>query len=126
MKRGSETVLLAEDDSTVRELTRSVLEDFGYTVIEAVDGEDAVNKFHESRKPVDLLVLDIVMPKKKGKEAYEEIRKVDPGIKVLFTSGYTADVVHKKKIIDSGLDFIVKPSAPTVFLKRVREVLDRK
>ncbi len=126
VKRGSETVLLAEDDSTVRELTRSVLEDFGYTVIEAVDGEDAVNKFHESRKPVDLLVLDIVMPKKKGKEAYEEIRKVDPGIKVLFTSGYTADVVHKKKIIDSGLDFIVKPSAPTVFLKRVREVLDRK
>jgi two-component system cell cycle sensor histidine kinase/response regulator CckA len=122
---GSETVLLAEDDSSVRKLTKSVLEDFGYTVIEAVDGEDAVRKFNENRDTASLLVLDIIMPKKNGKETYEEIRKIRPGIKTLFTSGYTADVVHQKRIMETGLDFIVKPTSPSAFLKKVREVLDK-
>jgi CheY-like chemotaxis protein len=125
VKGGSETVLLAEDDSSVRKLTKSVLEDFGYTVIEAVDGEDAVRKFNENRDTASLLVLDIIMPKKNGKETYEEIRKIKPGIKTLFTSGYTADVMHQKRILETGLDFIVKPTAPTAFLKKVRQVLDR-
>ena len=126
VKGGSETVLLAEDDSSVRKLSKSVLEDFGYTVIEAVDGEDAIRKFNENREAVGLLVLDIIMPKKNGKETYVEIRKIKPGIKALFTSGYTADVVHQKKIMETGMDFIVKPASPTAFLKKVREVLDKK
>jgi PAS domain S-box-containing protein len=124
--RGTETVLLAEDDVAVRNLTRSVLEDFGYRVIEAADGEEAVRKFGENKGAVDLLVLDIIMPKKNGKEAYQEIRKIQPDIRALFTSGYTADIVHKKGILDTGLDFVLKPITPTEFLKKVREVLDRK
>jgi two-component system cell cycle sensor histidine kinase/response regulator CckA len=123
--RGIETVLLAEDDGAVRQLTNNVLEDFGYQVIEAVDGEDAIKKFLENRDRIQLLVLDIVMPKKNGKEVYQEIRKIQPGIKVLFTSGYTADIIHRKGILETGLDFILKPISPAIFLKKVREVLDK-
>lgn len=76
LRRGTETVLLAEDDETVKKLIRTMLEGFGYKVIEAADGEDAVNKFIENRDNIRLLILDVVMPKKNGKEVYEEIRKV--------------------------------------------------
>ena len=124
--QGVETILIAEDDSTVRQLTHNVLEDFGYRVIEADDGEEAVKKFLENRDQIQLLVLDIIMPKKNGKETYQEINKIQPGIKVLFTSGYTADIIHRKGILDTGLDFILKPISPALFLKKVREVLDKK
>jgi PAS domain S-box-containing protein len=125
IRRGTETVLLAEDDGTVRALSRRMLEDFGYRVIEAVDGEDAVRKFTENRDSVDLLVLDIIMPRKNGKEAYREINNIRPGIKALFTSGYTADIVNKKGIVETGQAFLAKPSTPAVFLNKVREVLDK-
>ena len=123
--RGGETVLLAEDDQVVRNLTKMVLENFGYRVIEAVDGEDAVNKFNEQSAAVDLLVFDIIMPKKNGKDAYLEIKQKRPDIKVLFTSGYTADIIHQKGILDPDMVFILKPISPTMFLEKVREVLDR-
>jgi CheY-like chemotaxis protein len=124
--RGGETVLLAEDDNQVRSLTRTVLEDFGYQVIEAEDGDEAVRKFREHGDKVDLLVLDIVMPKKNGKEAYLAISDLRPGIKAIFTSGYTADIIQSKGILDTGMEFILKPISPTLFLQKVREVLDRK
>jgi CheY-like chemotaxis protein len=124
LPRGAETVLLAEDDDAVRNMTRNVLEDFGYTVIEAVDGEDAVRKFREHGERVDLLVLDMIMPRKNGKEACREIMEIRPGVKALFTSGYTADLVHKKGILEPGVNFIVKPSTPAALLRKVREVLD--
>jgi len=126
IKRGTETVLLAEDDTSVRELTRNVLEGSGYTVIEAADGADAVRKFAGNKDVVDILVFDIIMPMKNGKEAYLEINAVRPGIKVLFTSGYTADIIQKKGILETGLDFVLKPITPMDFLKKVREVLDKK
>ncbi|OGW41905.1 MAG: hypothetical protein A2010_07315, partial [Nitrospirae bacterium GWD2_57_9] len=124
-QQGTETVLLAEDDEEVRRLTKTVLQDFGYSVIEAADGEEAVRKFLENREKVDLLVLDIIMPRKNGRETYLEIKAARPGIKALFTSGYTADVIHKKGILETGLDFVLKPISPTDFLNKVREVLDK-
>ncbi len=124
MSRGTETVLLAEDDDEVRILMRTVLKDAGYQVIEAVDGEDAIQKFKENDK-IDLVVSDIIMPKINGKEMYREIKKIRPEIKVIFTSGYTADIIHKKGVFDLGLDFVLKPVAPGEFLQKVREVLDR-
>jgi PAS domain S-box-containing protein len=124
--RGSETVLLAEDDATVRKLMRAILEEFGYTVVEAVDGEDAVKVFLQNRKRIELVILDVVMPKMNGKDAYTRIRQARPDVKVIFTSGYTADIVHKKGILEEGLNFISKPAAPQDFLKKVREVLGRK
>ncbi|MEK7196519.1 MAG: ATP-binding protein, partial [Nitrospirota bacterium] len=123
---GTETILLAEDEENVRELTRIVLEEYGYKVIEAIDGEDAVNKFMENKDRIGLLLLDVIMPQKSGKEAYDRIAKIKPGIKVLFTSGYPADFIHREEITEQGLSFVSKPISPTALLKKVREVLDKR
>ncbi len=124
-KRGSETVLVAEDEAAVRKLTRDVLEGYGYKAIEAEDGEDAINKFMENKEGIHILLFDLIMPKKNGKEAYEEISRIRPDIKAIFMSGYTADIIHKKGILEKGLNFISKPVSPDELLRRVREVLDK-
>lgn len=125
LKSGTETILVAEDDMHVRALVRSVLEEFGYRVIEAADGEDALSKVRHYREEIQLLLLDVIMPKKNGKEVYEEARRLIPGIRALFSSGYTADIVHKKGILDEGLNFISKPVSPSELVRKVREVLDK-
>ena len=122
---GNETVLLAEDNVEVRGLEKDLLEAFGYTVIEAVDGEDAVRKFNGNREVVQLLIFDVIMPKKNGKEAYEEIRREKPGIKVIFASGYTGEFLSRRGICDDGVNFCAKPIMPKEFLQKVRTVLDR-
>ncbi|HAK61191.1 MAG TPA: hypothetical protein DCO77_12565 [Nitrospiraceae bacterium] len=122
---GTETILVAEDDAGVRKLTKVVLEEFGYTVIEAEDGEAALRKFDEHADRISFLLLDVIMPKKNGKEVFEKIRAIRPDIKALFTSGYTANIIHRKGILDEGLHFISKPIAPKVLLEKVRSILDR-
>lgn len=122
--RGGETVLIAEDDEEVRCFMREALEEYGYKTVEAIDGEDAINKFRQHRD-VDLIIIDSVMPKKNGREVYDEIRKKDPHIKVLFTSGYTRDIVLNKGIEDHEFNFIAKPLQFEEFLQKVREILDR-
>jgi signal transduction histidine kinase/ActR/RegA family two-component response regulator len=121
---GPETILLAEDEDAVRKLTRIVLEEFGYTVIEASDGQEAVSKFMENKDRIGLFLTDIVMPVMNGREAYERIKKIKPKLKVLFASGYPSDFTHKSEILAEGLDFIGKPVSPDNLLKKVREVLD--
>jgi two-component system cell cycle sensor histidine kinase/response regulator CckA len=121
---GSETILLAEDDMVVRELTSHVLQQFGYRVIEAIDGEDAVNKCMQNRGQVKLLLLDVIMPKKNGKEVYNKISIFEPGIKALFLSGYTADIMQQKGLIDPGFSFIMKPVPVNELLRRIRAMLD--
>ncbi len=121
---GSEVVLVAEDEAAVRRSMKNMLEGFGYTVIEATDGKDAIEKFMNSRDTIRLVILDVVMPRKNGKEAYEELKKVSPDVKVLFTSGYTADIIHKKGVLDESMNFISKPVMPNELLRKVREVLD--
>jgi hypothetical protein len=123
---GTETILVAEDDDMIRSLTRSVLMEFGYQVIEARDGDDAVRVFGENRDRIDLLLLDVIMPRKNGKAAYEVIRVVRPGIKALFMSGYSADMISNEGILEKGISFISKPVSPTELLLKVREVLDKK
>ena len=110
----------------VRMLSKEILELNGYRVIEAIDGEDAVGKFIQHKGDVRLLLLDVVMPKKNGKEVYDEIVKIEPQIKALFISGYTADIIQKKGILEEGLNFIYKPVPMNVLLQKVREVLDGK
>ena len=122
---GSETILLAEDDTIVRELSRTVLSEFGYTVIEATNGEDAVRKFLEHRDQVQLLLFDIVMPKKNGKEAYDEIRRAGGDVKVIFLSGYPAEVIGNAGLLESGYNLIMKPVHPQNLLRKIREELDR-
>ncbi|MBI5560893.1 MAG: GAF domain-containing protein [Deltaproteobacteria bacterium] len=122
---GTETILLAEDDPDARRLTKTMLEEYGYKVIEAVDGEDAVDKFNENSGKINLLVFDIVMPRKGGKDAYDDLRKIMPGVKVIFTSGYSGEIIHRQGLIGEKLDFLSKPFMPAEFLRKVREVLDR-
>jgi signal transduction histidine kinase/CheY-like chemotaxis protein len=122
--RGTETVLVAEDDETVRTFAMTLLTESGYTVIGAPDGEQALAKFKENEDRVRLLIFDVIMPKMNGKDAFEEIRKSRPDVKVLFMSGYAADIFEKKNIPEQGLNLVLKPIAPTEFLKKVRETLD--
>ncbi len=124
LKCGTETILIAEDDAALRKLSRIVLESFGYDVISAEDGEDAISKYIENRDGIQLVILDMIMPRKSGKEAYDEIRKLSPDIKTLFLSGYAMDIINKKELLDEGMDYILKPVSPNDLLKKVREVLD--
>jgi signal transduction histidine kinase/CheY-like chemotaxis protein len=120
---GTETVLVAEDAPEVRRLTAELLTRNGYQVIEATDGQDALEKFFENAGEVDLVILDVVMPKMNGKETYSEMAKVKPRTKVLFTSGYTPDDVKEKGVAFDAQNFLPKPSAPHELLTRVRELL---
>ena len=126
LKGGTETILVAEDDEMLRGLCRSILKEFGYNVIEARDGVDAVEVFRQNRDRIDMLLLDVIMPRKNGKAAYDEIRTIKADVKVLFISGYSADMISKEGILERGLHFISKPLSPTDLLQKVREVLDRK
>ncbi|QWV94639.1 DUF3365 domain-containing protein [Geomonas oryzisoli] len=121
---GSETILLAEDDDGVRNLILSVLTRFGYRVIQAVDGQDAVEKYLAHRDEIDMILMDLIMPRKNGKEAYDEIAGVNPGAKVLYASGYTADFIQKRGVTEEGIDLIMKPIQPMELLRTVREMLD--
>ena len=105
----------------MRKFITYTLREFGYRVIEAVDGEDAVSKFAGEEKGIQLLIMDVVMPKMNGKEAYQEICKSEKNIPVLFLSGYTADIINKKGILDEGINFIAKPMTPHALLSKVRE-----
>lgn len=122
--RGAETVLVAEDDESVRNLTISLLREAGYTVIAASNGEQAVEKFKQNKDRVALVILDVIMPKKNGRETYDEIKSARPEMKALFMSGYAGDIFEKQNIDEEGLNFIAKPIAPMEFLRKVRETLD--
>jgi DNA-binding response OmpR family regulator len=124
LKGGTETILVAEDETYVRDFIKDILTGYGYKVIEAIDGEDAMRIFNEHRDTIQLLILDVVMPKKDGKMVYQEIKKVSPDTKVIFVSGYATDVLYKKGIFEEGLNFISKPMSPNELLIKVREVLD--
>lgn len=121
---GSETILLAEDDAVVRRMTETLLKDFGYTVITAVDGVDAVEKYRESAGRIQLLLFDLIMPKKNGKEAYDEIKGTAPGVRVLFASGYSPDIIRDKASLGDGADIIYKPATPGDLLRKIRSMLD--
>jgi len=121
---GTETILLAEDDEDVRVLTKRLLTEFGYTVIEAVDGADAVSKFTENSAAIDLILSDLIMPKMNGKEAVDEIRKIRPDIKVIFSSGYTPDTIQQKVVLTDSCHLIAKPVSPRELLRKVRSMLD--
>lgn len=126
VRGGSETILIGEDNANVRQLSREVLEQFGYIVIEAKDGEDAIRKFEQFANTIDLVILDVVMPKKNGREVYEAIKLIKPEIKVFFMSGYAKDTLFGKGMDEDKLDYTPKPISPQELLAKVRSVLDGK
>ncbi|MBA4349420.1 MAG: hypothetical protein C0415_05470, partial [Thermodesulfovibrio sp.] len=122
---GTETILVAEDEGHVRKFTKETLEKFGYEVIVAADGDEAIEKFKENKDKIQLLILDVIMPKRNGREVYEMIRKTSPDIKVIFVSGYPANIIQKKGIFEEGFNFLPKPIPPTMLLETVRRILNK-
>jgi signal transduction histidine kinase len=120
--RGTETVLLVEDEPAVRGLARRVLEAHGYRVLEAADGEQAV-ELARQHGAIDLLVADIVMPRMNGPEVAAAIAALVPGIKTLYVSGYTANTIARRVVVDSKGPFLEKPFTPASLASKVREVL---
>lgn len=122
---GTESILIAEDDPDVRKMMSHILVSHGYTTIEAVDGEEAIRVYSENRDRIDLVILDVVMPRKNGKEVHDELTRIDAHVRVIFVSGYTRDVVIDKGIHREAVDFVQKPLSLSTFVTKVREVLDR-
>lgn len=118
-----ETVLLAEDDIEVRGVTKDILQEFGYKVIEAVDGDDAIEKYAASGVEIKLLILDMVMPRKSGGETFEAIRQMGYARKALFISGYNEEDVRERGLNGDSVSFISKPITPGELLRKVREAL---
>ena len=122
---GNETILVAEDEAAVRGLIATVLSEAGYRVVLAADGQDAVQKFAADPGRIDLVLLDMIMPKKGGLEAFEEIRALRPEARVLFSSGYSAEFIENRGGPGAGPDLLTKPVHPLDLLRKVREILDR-
>jgi PAS domain S-box-containing protein len=121
--RGSETVLLVEDDEMVRALTRRLLEARGHTVLLASRGDEALELLARHPGVVDLLVTDVVMPGMSGREVAQRAATLRPGIKVLYLSGYTAEAIVRHGVLESGIAFLQKPFTADTLARKVREVL---
>jgi two-component system cell cycle sensor histidine kinase/response regulator CckA len=130
MLGGTETILVAEDDDALRNLARDVLSDLGYTVMLARDGKEALEIYAEKREQIHLLLLDVMMPRMGGTEAYERIRQLDGDVPSIFMTGYSSEMVRSRfvdqKMLLEDLDAIViqKPYSSETLGRKIREVLD--
>jgi two-component system cell cycle sensor histidine kinase/response regulator CckA len=124
-ERGSETILLVEDEDSLRRMATRVLSKQGYTVLQAASGPEALRLLDEHKNRIDLLVTDVVMPTMDGRELAERVRKLVPSIGVLFTSGYTEDAVVDRGVEAQLVAFLQKPYVPLALARKVREVLQR-
>jgi CheY-like chemotaxis protein len=123
--RGTETILLTEDQPEVRAVARAVLSRHGYTVLEAGGGEEALQILTQHPHPIHLLLTDVVMPAMSGRELADRMHQSHPNIRILYTSGYTDDAVLRHGVLKPGMAFIQKPFTPRALLEKIREVLER-
>jgi signal transduction histidine kinase len=121
---GTETILLTEDQPEVRSVACAVLERYGYRVLEASHGDEALRILRAHREPIHLLLSDVVMPSMSGPELARLVQLEHPGIRVLYASGYTDDAIVRHGVLDPGVAFLQKPFTPTALLRKVREMLD--
>jgi two-component system cell cycle sensor histidine kinase/response regulator CckA len=122
---GSETILVVEDEADLRTLLEQILTGAGYRVMLAENGATAVEKFAQSPGQVGLVLMDMIMPGMSGKEACLAIRELEPSARVLYTSGYTMDIIRSRDLLDEGTELLMKPVRPTELLRKIREMLDR-
>lgn len=120
---GTETILLAEDDVAVRGYLFRLLEGSGYRVVAAGDGEEALAALAAAVEPVHLVILDVVMPKKNGREVYDVLRSIQPNLPILFISGYPQEIISRNGIAEQGIHLVTKPVKPTELLAKVRDLL---
>ncbi len=121
---GHEYILIVEDDKSVRDFTSSVLTGFGYQVSTAEDGRKAIKRFTKNRSRIDMLITDLVMPGMNGKELAEKIKELRPGIRILFTSGYTDTHIVRGGELEKDLNFLQKPYSIQELMTKVRQILD--
>jgi two-component system cell cycle sensor histidine kinase/response regulator CckA len=121
---GNETILLVEDEPQLRELTREVLTSRGYSVVEAKDPEEAERLAAEYGARIQLLLTDVIMPGISGRELAKKLSAKNPGMRILYMSGYTYNVIAQNGTLERGVAFLQKPFAPGVLAEKVREVLD--
>jgi PAS domain S-box-containing protein len=122
--RGGETILLVEDEAVVRDLVRQILQTTGYTVLEAANGEQALQLSHAHQDPIQLLLADVVLPGLSGPEVAEQLASTRPEIQVIYMSGYAQDTIKRYGISEGQRLFLQKPFTPTALLANVREALD--
>lgn len=122
---GDETIMVVEDSTDLREFMNKILLKLGYRVILAIDGQDAVDKFRDNADSIKLIIMDMIMPHKNGKTAYDEIKLIRPDTLALFCSGYSANIIQQLGELGENAAFIAKPVQPAVLLKKIREMLDR-
>jgi PAS domain S-box-containing protein len=120
-----ESILIAEDEPALREIASEILQTLGYRTMVASNGEEALQIFKTKSQEIDLVLLDVVMPKQGGKEAYEEMRKIKPSVRSLFMTGYSLGGIHTNFIREQGIDAIQKPYSSELLGQKIREVLDR-
>jgi len=118
-----ETLLVVEDQDEVRKLTVAALRSYGYSVLEAANGEEALAQCERHAGPIDLLITDVVMPGMTGRELAGRLVALRPAVKVLYTSGYSANVIAHQGVLDSGVAYLPKPFTPQRLALKVREVL---
>ena len=121
---GSETILLVEDEEGVRDLAKRILELKGYKVIMAASPTEAVQVCERHEGPIHLLLTDVIMPTMSGRQLAEHVAFLRPGMKVLYMSGYTDNVMVPHGILEEGTAFLQKPFTPEALTRKVREVLD--
>ena len=121
---GSETILLVEDETVVRQLVAEILETTGYTVLQAGDGPSALELLRRHAEPVELLVTDVVMPGMSGPEVAKAVTAMRPGMQVLYTSGYTDQAIGHHGVLEPGIAFLQKPFSADDLTTKVRGLLD--
>ncbi len=124
LERGTETILVAEDSPQVRDLTRTILEQSGYTVISAASGEEALQRLEERGNRIALLLTDVIMPEMNGPELFRRAHQIYPDLKVLYMSGYTGNAILQHGFSEKEVHLIQKPFTLSTLTHKVREVLD--
>ena len=122
---GTETLMVVEDDADVREFLQQYLSMSGYKVLTAADGEDALRTFKADADGIGLVITDLIMPRMNGKQMFDEIRRIRPDMKALFSSGYSAKIIEQQGDLGANAEFMTKPLQPALLVKMVREMLDR-
>jgi two-component system cell cycle sensor histidine kinase/response regulator CckA len=124
LRRGSETILLVEDDALVRKVVCSILRRNGYNVLDAASGGEALLISSEFPAEIHLLLTDVVMPQMNGRDLADQLAPQRPGMGVLFTSGHSDDTMIRTGVLNKGMDFLQKPYTHDGMLRKLREVLD--
>lgn len=121
---GSETILVVEDDQAVRRITTDSLQRYGYRVLMATDGKQALDKVRKDQNRIHLVLTDVVMPQMGGKEMVQEMKRIQPKLKVLYMSGYTTNSIVHHGILEQDVNFLQKPFTPQSLAEKVRKILD--